>query len=189
VQGLADEERLRAGHYRLLARVLAAPPDQALLDLVAGLEGEGIVNALAAAARETSPAKVEREFHNLFIGVGEGELVPYASYYLTGFLYERPLARLRDDLRRLGVARADGVAEPEDGIAGLCEVMAGLIEGAFETAPLARQRDFFDRHLAPWAGRFFADLEHAPSASFYRRVGSLGRAFIDVEIQAFELMT
>lgn len=190
---LPEEEALRAGHYRLLAALLSAPPDQPLLTSLAAMEGGAgavgeAVAALAAAARETDPAAAEREFSALFIGLVEGEVVPYGSYYLTGFLHDRPLARLRGDLGRLGLARADGVAEPEDGIASLCEIMSALIDGSLgEAADIDRQRAFFDAHLAPWAERFFADLEAAASARLYRPVAALARAYFEIEREAFRL--
>lgn len=190
---LSEEDRLRGATYRLLATLLSLPPSKPMLEQIAGLVGNATpygqaLDALSKAAMEATDKSVELEFHTLFIGMGEGELTPYGSYYLTGFLHERPLARLRKDMRALGIARADGVSEPEDGMAGLCEIMAGLIEGDFGTAhPIDAQRSFFEAHLAPWAGRFFADLEFADSAVFYRPVGSLGRAFIDIETKAFAI--
>jgi TorA maturation chaperone TorD len=140
------------------------------------------------AARNTSSREVEDEFNALFIGLAQGEVTPYGSFYLTGFLYEKPLARLRSDLARLGIAAADGASEPEDHIAALCETMAGLIDGRFG-APLTlpEQRQFFERHVAPWAGRFFDDLAGAKSARFYMPVGGIGRLFIDVEKEAFAM--
>jgi TorA maturation chaperone TorD len=138
---------------------------------------------LAEAARLAEPAALAREYHDLFIGVGRGELLPFASYYLTGFLHERPLALLRDDLRRLGIERGDGVAEPEDHLGFLCEAMAGLLAGDFPATP-ALVGAFYDRHLRPWAGRAFADLEKAEAARFYRAVGALGGAVIDIETAA-----
>jgi TorA maturation chaperone TorD len=130
---------------------------------------------------------VRREFDVLFIGLDRGELVPYASYYLTGFLNGRPLAHLRRDLRTLGLERLPGVAEPEDHMALLCETMAGLIGGG--TAPSADvdEEAFFRRHLAPWAGRFFEDLERARAAVFYRPLGRLGRLFTSIEAQAWAM--
>ena len=148
------EDEQRGQLYRLLARLLAAPPDQALLDVAAGLTGDDTplgrgLAALAVRAAQATPAAAADEYGDLFIGIGRGELVPYASYYLTGFLNEKPLARLRGEMARLGIARADHVKEPEDHIAALCEMMAGLIDGSFgEPAPLATQRRFFDGHLA-----------------------------------------
>ena len=112
--------------------------------------------------------------------------MPYGSYYLTGFLNERPLARLRDDLARLGIERVQGEVEPEDHAAVLCEIMAGLADGRFE-APAGADHELFEKHLAPWIGRFFADLEQAKAAEFYRRVGAVGRLFIEIESKAFAL--
>jgi TorA maturation chaperone TorD len=189
-----EEDRLRAQLYRLLAGLLVRQPDRAALDRVASLGGEDgseLGRALAALGRvaaSSDPAAVDDEYHDLFIGVGRGELMPYGSYYLTGFVYEKPLARLREDMARLGIARADGVREPEDHIASLCEMVAGLIEGEFGApADLKTQRAFFDAHIGPWAGQFFADLEAAKSARFYMPVGTVGRIFMEIEATAFEM--
>jgi TorA maturation chaperone TorD len=130
---------------------------------------------------------VAREYFELFVGVGRGELLPYASYYLTGFLQERPLAKIRDDMIAMGIAPAEGLAEPEDHITILCEIMAGLASRQFE-AELEGERRFFERHLKSWAPRFFADLETAASAKFYRNVGSLGRLFMEIEAQGFAML-
>lgn len=191
---IEDDEidRLRALTWRLLARFLAAPPDAAALEAAARLgepetELGRALSLLGRIASKTNPAEAEEEYHALFIGVGRGELVPYASFYRTGFLNEKPLALLRQDLAELGIARAEGNPEPEDHIASLCEVMAGLAEGRFGTAGLATQQRFFDRHLAPWAGRFFADLEAARSARLYQPVGTVGRLFVEIERTAFAL--
>ncbi len=133
-------------------------------------------------------AGLEEEYFNLFIGVGQGELLPFGSYYLTGFLNEKPLAALRVDMDELGIGRVEGVKEPEDHIASLCEMMAGMITGAFgEPVSLDRQRAFFDKHIGCWAPRFFEDLQAAESAAFYMPIGSIGSVFMTVESQAFEM--
>jgi TorA maturation chaperone TorD len=141
---------------------------------------------LAQAAERADPDAVQREYFDLFVGVGRGELLAYGSYYLTGFLQERPLARVRGDLGELGIERAEGLFEPEDHIAFLCEVMAGLAAGRFDTEPGADRR-FFERHLKPWAPRFFADLEVARFAKFYRPVATVGRLFMEIEAEAFAM--
>jgi len=129
--------------------------------------------------------EIDDEYHALFVGLGRGELVPYGSWYLTGFLMEAPLGELRRDLERLGFDRQDGVREPEDHIAALCEVMAMLAGPS--AADLDTQRAFFDRHLGAWADRFFGDLATAEAAVFYRAVGRLGQAFVELEKQYFTL--
>ena len=192
MSGDVDEvDSARAQEYALLSALLARAPDAALLARLAELRGDasplGMAHAaLAEAAGRTTAERVEREYFDLFIGLGRGELMPYGSYYLTGFLHERPLARLRDDLAELGVARAEGNPEPEDHAAILCEIMAGLAGGRF-AAPAGADRELFEKHLAPWIGRFFSDLERAEAADFYRRVGALGRVFVDIEMEAFAL--
>lgn len=189
--GLDAFDRARAQEYALLAVLLARAPDAALLKRLARLGGDGTPlgaahRALAEAAARGSAAGIEREYFDLFIGVGRGALLPYASFYLTGFLNERPLARLREELAALGIERAEGQHEPEDHAALLCEIMAGMIGGAF-AAPIERQRQVFEQHLEPWIGRFFADLEAAEAADFYRPVGAVGRLFVGIETEAFAL--
>jgi TorA maturation chaperone TorD len=191
---LADEDRVRGNVYALLGNLLAGPPDDDLLQVLRGISPEpGDESLLAAswqllavaAGRATGP-ELREEYDALFIGVGRGEVVPYGSWYLTGFLMEQPLAQLRGDLRVLGIERQPGVCEPEDHAAALCDTMALLITG--ETpVPLDEQQRFYARHLEPWLPRFFRDLQQAGSARFYRAVGQLGEQFIDVESQAFRV--
>lgn len=190
---LTPEDRQRADLYNFLAVLLANPPDEILLAQVAGLEGDDTelgeaTNALAKLAKRMKPSGVAREFNALFIGLGRGELLPYASYYLTGFLNEKPLALLRQDMMAQGLARSETVFEPEDNIASLMEIMGALIAGRFnEPATVTTQKDFFNKHVGPWARLFFADLEAAKGSLFYAPVGTLGRTFIDVEAEAFRL--
>ena len=190
---VAAEEVLRANTYALLARLLRTQPDAEALSEFTRIQTDDTemgraLAALAEAARDATPDSVDDEFHDLFVGVGETELTPYTSYYLTGFVYEKPLAKLRVAMAELGISQGDDVAEPEDHIASLCEIMCGLITGAFgEPADLARQQAIFDEHIAPWAERFFEDLETASSANFYKSVGTIGKLFIRIESQAFEM--
>ncbi len=186
-----ETELARAQEYALLATLLANSPNVQLLQRLSRLRGDasplGVAHAaLGEAAARADVDRVGREYFDLFIGLGRGELLPYGSYYLTGFLYERPLARLRGDLTRLGIALAEGLLEPEDHAAILCEIMAGLAGGAIVAEPGADRR-IFEKHMAPWIGRFFADLERSQRADFYARVGALGRTFIHIESEAFAL--
>lgn len=179
----------RAQEYMLLASLLFAAPSRRLLDQLAQLSGDATPlgrahAALAAAAAGAVATKIEREYFDLFVGLGRGELLPYASYYLTGFLNERPLSRLRTDLAALGIERGASNPEPEDHAAILCEIMAGFAGGRFAASSDA-QRTFFEKHVAPWIGRLFADIESATNADFYRAVGALGRTFIEIETEAF----
>jgi TorA maturation chaperone TorD len=179
----------RAREYILLATLLSCPPSNALLGEITQLRGDATPlgrahAALAEAASKVPTADVEREYFDLFVGLGRGELLPYASYYLTGFLNERPLSRLRENLAALGIERAENNFEPEDHAATLYEIMAGLASGRFP-APPEVQRAFFEKHIAPWMSRLFADMESAAGAKFYRSVGSLGRLFLEIEAEAF----
>jgi TorA maturation chaperone TorD len=184
-------DQLRAAEYGLLSLLLGKAPDTDTLLRVAALKGDasdlGMAHIeLAAAAAAVDDRAVSKEFFDLFIGLGRGDLLPYASYYMTGFLHERPLARVREDLDVLGIERAGSSREPEDHIAILLEVMAGLARGDFE-ADFSEQARFFERHLKPWAARMFADLELSRSANFYRAVGRVGRVFMELESEAFTL--
>ncbi len=190
---IAEEDRLRADLYNFLGLLLSGPPEQMLLDQTAGLSGDDsplgqAVSALAKVAQKTRPDGVEREFNKLFIGLGRGELLPYASYYLTGFLNEKPLAALRQDMVARGMERAQNVYEPEDNIASLMEMMGALIVGRFGTAALlSDQKVFFNKHIAPWAGHFFSDLEGAKASVFYASVAHVGRVFMEIETEAFRM--
>lgn len=188
-QAVTAEDQLRANTWSLLAQLLGRAPDERLLSVLGEINAEAADNddlvgaawrMLAQASGRSSPAELADEYQDLFVGVGRGELVPYGSWYLTGFLMEKPLARLRDELRFLGFERQEGVTEPEDHAAALSDVMAMIITGE-EPATLESQAGFFDRHISPWMGRFFRDMQQAPSARFYRAVGQLGEQFIEVE--------
>jgi TorA maturation chaperone TorD len=181
----------RAQEYALLASLLSRSPDTQMIGRLALLGGDasplGVAHAeLGEAARRVNEDNVGREYFDLFIGLGRGLLSPYASHYLTGALYGRPLARLREALQHLGIEKAAERSEPEDHAAILCEIMAGLVGGGI-AAPAGADREFFEKHLALWIRRFFVDLEHAKSADFYARVGSLGRTFMEIETEAYAL--
>jgi TorA maturation chaperone TorD len=194
IPAIAEEERLRADLYVLLARLLSRAPDEAVLDTVRKLKGgEGpigeAINALSAVARAKTAGAIDDEYHDLFVGLDQGEVVPYASHYLTGRLYDTPLAKLRADMAERGIGWDESIKEPEDHIAALCEMMAGLILGTFGDGPagIAEQRSFFEAHLAPWAGDFFSDLAEAEAATFYMPLARLGSQLLAVEEQAFRL--
>ena len=193
---LAPEDESRAQLYHFLARFLAAPPGSKELEIAAKMSGDSaddseLANAFrtfANLALRTDAEKVAQEYQDLFIGVGRGELLPYGSYYLTGFLHEKPLAKLRGDMSALGIERNPDVKEPEDHIAALMDMMAGLITGEFgEAQPLAVQKQFFDTHISGWARHFFADLEGAKSSVLYASLGTIGRHFMDIEATAFSM--
>lgn len=179
----------RADTYALMAHLLWHAPDAVLLRrLAAPTHGEGplaeVRRAIGEAAAATDAMAVEREHFALFTGLAGGELLPYASYYLTGFVHERPLAEVRTDLATLGLVRTEGLFEPEDHIAFLFEVMAGLIRASGEAVPVIDDATFFRRHIQGWSERFFDDLARDEAASFYRPVAQLGRLLIDIETQA-----
>ena len=187
---------MRANVYGLLARVLAEPPSNETLEILRGLvdadDGSELGKALATlgeAAVRTVRGKVEEEYTLLFYGAGAGgEIHPYGSFYRTGFIYEQPLSDLRDDMDELGIAPSGFNSEPEDHIAFLCELMHGLITGAYGApADIEAQKRFFNRHLAPWAVPFFDDLSAAETAALYVPVGRIGSVFVSVESTAFAM--
>ncbi|MDX9886393.1 molecular chaperone [Thauera sp.] len=193
----SDEDRARAEHYALIARLFHATPDAALLGVLAqvgqtlgGSEGDlpRAWAALGAAAQAMPLTTVADEFDALFVSVGKPEVMTNASWYLTGFLQEEPLAELRDDLAALGLGRRPGVTETEDHIAALAEVMRHLVLTGPDDAGLARQQRFFGRHIAPWYAQFAGALGAVPKADFYAKVAALLAAFMDIERQAFDMM-
>lgn len=196
---LEPEEQTRAALYGMLACLLYAPPDHELLqtiaqadDMAAHAPQAALGHAWRALQMGSAVADEDAladEFQQLFIGLGQGEVIPYMSWHLTGFLMEEPLVRLRKDLSELGLARMATVNEPEDHMAAILEVMRFLIVGDGETAPapLINQQRFFDAHLRPWYALCAAQIEVAPSANYYRLVARILRAFLDVEAQSFDI--
>jgi TorA maturation chaperone TorD len=190
---ISEEDSLRADVYGFLAAYLFSRPDADRLAAARALTGDDsefgrAFTSLARLAGTMTEQDVGEEYDGLFIGLGRGELLPYASYYLTGFLNEKPLAKLRGDMRGLGIERREGVSDPEDHIASLMEMMAGLITGSYgEPISIKTQRDFFMVHIEPWAGHFFKDLEAAKLSRFYQPIGKIGRHFIEIEKSAFAM--
>lgn len=190
---LSDEDRLRADMYALLGELLRREPSDGVIKTVAAFEGDGsdigsASSVLATLASKLSGNEIRDEYMRLFIGVGRGEILPFASYYLTGFLNDKPLANLRNAMAELGIERAEGVKEPEDHIASLFDIMNGLIRGAFgASTDLGVQARFFKTHIEPWAPLLMQDIEAAKSAVFYAPVGTIGRAFMDIESAAFDM--
>lgn len=188
---LDEIDEARARECELIGALLWRAPTAATLAALRDLQGDasplGMAHlALAEAADEATPESLRDEFFELFIGVGRGELLPYASYYLTGFLHERPLALVREDMGTLGLARDERAGEPEDHMAVLLDIMAKLIRGEVSAESVDADR-FFARHVEPWGERFFADLEIAKAAKFYKAVGRLGSLFLSIEAQAARL--
>lgn len=181
-----QEQQYRAAAYGMLAALLRDVPDAALMSQVAKFSGvdEGgdemalSMSLLGLAAERCSVESVNDEYHALFIGIGRGELLPYGSFYLTGFLMEKPLGDLRDDLDRLGYEREAEVHEPEDHVAALCEVMAMLIQ---DGSSIDTQRVFFVSHINTWFKQFFTEMSAADNAVFYKAVARFGAAFLEIE--------
>jgi TorA maturation chaperone TorD len=193
------DDQARADLYAVLARLLLAPPDASLLTALANstpIVAQGGDPALARcwedltlASSVMDAATVAAEFNSLFVSIGTPPVDPYGSRYLAGFINDAPLADLRADLARLGLRRARGVAEFEDHLGALCETMRVLIAGApgVNSASIAQQKLFFDRHILPWCDRALDDIAGAQGANYYRLVARLGAAFLALEAEAFPL--
>jgi len=189
-------QQMRAGVYQLLSRLLAREPDEATIQSLRDIDdvdtSEGQIamgwQLLKQAAQKTNLQSIHEEYFSLLIGVGRGELVPFGSWYMTGFLMEKPVAALRADLARLGIERQDGIAESEDHIAALCDAMSLIIQNS-EEIDLQSQRSFFNDHIAPWVHPFFSDMQNAKTAHFYRSVGFFGESFFDFEQQLLQMQS
>lgn len=191
------EDQARADLYALLATLLLAPPDAVLLKTLeqagAACSGatpvERALSSLGQAAAVMSPGVVRDEFDALFTSIGAPQVNPFGSLYLSGFLNEKPLVRLRSDLARLGLSRRSASGDTEDHLGALCETMRLLIDGAGTRAPqpVEVQHAFFERHVAPWYARCLADIRAAQGAHFYTHVADLAYAFLSVEMEAFEV--
>ncbi|WP_304525633.1 molecular chaperone [Halomonas sp. I5-271120] len=184
-----DTDALRADIYRLLARLVREPPSAALLtwlsELDADADGSTLAKRWTALIQSASAQGMSQEalaktlstahFRHL-VGVVQGEITPYASWYRQGNLMDEALLSLRRDLRRLGISRAEECHDPEDHLAAVCETMAMLLDDGQqdEAAP------FFMAHLAPWATRCFDDLA-AVDTPFYAHLGALGSDFMSEE--------
>jgi len=198
-RGPAPEEASRADLYALIGRLFYAPANAELLARIAGTEllaVEGDVSdlrnawsALRAACRNAEERAVEDEFNSLFVSVGQSAINPLGSFYMTGFLNDRPLGELRMELDRIGFRKLKPSAETEDHLTALADVMRLMIMGGAEggAAPIEAQRAFFERFIKPWYARLAADLERSGAASFYKSVGRFTKAFFDVESASFEI--
>ena len=186
----SDEDLARSRWYLFFARILREAPDSELIEAIAGdASSSASVDApleqawveFAAAMAVADPQSVRIEHDQVFVGVGKAPVPPNASYYLSGFLNERPLADLREHLAGIGLTRREDASETEDHIASLCEVMAHLVAGEDVPDRLEAQREFFERFIAPWYERFTDAVESCDEADFYRAVARVLRRFMEVE--------
>jgi TorA maturation chaperone TorD len=193
----AEEDTARADLYGLLAALFYRAPDAGILHQIATNRAQGEAatsalgeawNGLAESAGSLLTEDIAAEYAALFIGVGKPDIFLYGSYYIAGFLNEKPLVALRDDLARYGLERGDDVSETEDHLSTLCEVMRYLIAGDDPTiSNLAEQRQFFARHLQPWVETLCTQIESHPAADFYAHASRLARSFFEVEAVALEM--
>ena len=190
---VSEEDVLRADMYDFLASLLRKEPSDELIEKVCQLEGDetpigSACLTLAHLAKTMDNGLIRNEYVEMFIGVGRGEILPFASYYLTGFLNDKPLANLRTEMSEIGIARAEDVKEPEDHIASLFDIMSGLIRGQFgRTFSIDEQAKFFKKHIEPWAGLLMQDIEAAKTVVFFAPVGTIGKTFLEIESAAFSM--
>ena len=189
---IEEEDQLRADMYSFLASLLRTEPSADLIKQLTLLESDDTpigkaIKILTKLASSLDLPSIRAEYVGIFIGVGRGEILPFASYYLTGFLKDKPLAKLRGDMQEIGIAVSSGI-DPEDHIATLFDIMAGLILGKFNRKfSIGEQRDFFNKHLAPWVDLLMRDIEASKIAVFYAPVGTIGREFIEIERSSFKM--
>jgi TorA maturation chaperone TorD len=198
VSSALDEETARAEIYGLLAQLFYSTPTADLLAAlrvaVTDAPAQGAFleepwRELVGVARAMPDEGVREEYEALFGGVGKPDVYLFGSHYLSGFLNEKPLARLRDTLAELGLARDEAMADTEDHVAYLCEVMRYLIAGDdVAVANLTRQRAFFTDHLQPWANELCDAISAHPKARFYAVLADFTRAFLNVEAQGFDML-
>lgn len=192
---IAGEDWARADFYGLLSQLFSGNVtdeflakfreiDRATLDITTPLGFE--FSELLRVVAQFDAKKINQEFVDNFIGVGRPEVMLYGSYYMSGFLNEKPLVLLRDDLAKFGLTRDEAMVETEDHIAFLCEVMRYLILADDPPVAFAEQRAFFHAHLATWYNQMADEIEAATNTDFYKTVGRLARVFLDVETQSFD---
>ena len=193
VSEIKEEDQLRADMYSFLANMIRTEPSQELLDSVKKLTGDDSsigksIKLISKLASAMHVSEIQDEYVNLFVGVGRGELLPFASYYLTGFLNDKPLSKLRNNMNELGVVRIKEVKEPEDHVSSLFDIMSGMITGQFgKQYSITEQSNFFEKHLNSWIHLLMSDIESAKTAVFYVPIGSLGKEFINIEREAFRM--
>jgi TorA maturation chaperone TorD len=155
---LSAEDLARADLYGLLALLFYSGPPQELLEKIANFHAaveqpevlsssllKGPWDELVRVAKNASSEDWQTEYETYFVGVGKQEIFLYGSFYLTGFLNEKPLAYLREELKVLGLEGSDDISETEDHIACLCEIMRYLIAGEdLGVCNLTQQKKFFN---------------------------------------------
>ena len=188
-----NEDQLRADMYSFLANLLRAEPSAELVNQLTKLESDESpigksIKTLSKLASSLDLPTIRDEYVRIFIGVGRGEILPFASYYLTGFLKDKPLAKLRNDMKEIGIQLAENVKEPEDHIASLFDMMSGLSLGKFSKKfSIGEQKEFFNKHLAPWVDLLMRDIESSRIAVFYSPIGTIGREFMEIERSSFSM--
>jgi TorA maturation chaperone TorD len=188
-----NEDQLRADMYSFLANLLRAEPSAELVNQLTKLESDESpigksIKTLSKLASSLDLPTIRDEYVRIFIGVGRGEILPFASYYLTGFLKDKPLAKLRNDMKEIGIELAENVKEPEDHIASLFDMMSGLILGKFSKKfSIGEQKEFFNKHLASWVDLLMRDIESSRIAVFYSPIGTIGREFMEIERSSFSM--
>ena len=193
IDNINEEDQLRADMYSFLANLFRSEPDSELINQLKSLESDESpigksIKTLTKLASSLDLPTIRDEYMRIFVGVGRGEILPFASYYLTGFLKDKPLAKLRQDMEKIGIKLEDNVKEPEDHIASIFDMMAGLIVGEFNKKfSSAEQKDFFNKHLAPWVDLLMKDIESSKIAVFYSPIGTIGKEFMEIERASFSM--
>ena len=195
---IEPEDQVRADYYALLAHLFYRAPDEPLLQaMVISAEPVGAGDntlarawaGLAAASGVITPDALDDEYQALFVGVGRPPVMLFGSFYMAGFMNEKPLAELRGDLQRHGYTRSTAATEPEDHLAAVCDVMRAMILGdvAQPPASIETQRTFFDKHMRPWVLQCCTAITKSEQSNYYRRVAAFAAAFFAIEMEAFDM--
>ena len=193
----APEEAARGDFYALLARLLHAAPDGAMLASLAAADRlpPDADPALSKAWEELSLASsvmdadaASEEYDLLFVGIGKAPVSIYAGFYTGAFAIDHPRVRLQAELAAFGLEHRR-TTEPEDHFATLLDVMRVLVAGGAGRSPadIDEQRRFFEVYLESAAPRFFDAVAASDKSNYYRKVAALGLAFMAIESESFEL--
>jgi len=195
------EDLARADLYGLIARLFHKAPDQELLDQIVSSVPEGkeaqsedaplarVWQNLVEMAKANPATAWQDEFDQNFISVGRPIIILNGSFYMAGYLNERPLVEIRRALDAFGLESAEEISETEDHISALCEVMRYLIAGDdVEISNLTNQRVFFNDHIRPWHDDLFDAIDAVSEMRLYHSVASLAREFLAIEGQGFDMI-
>ena len=192
---IGDRElaNLRQKYYGLFVKLFWKEPDsEFLLSLLGGIaereKGSAQSSPLIAEGwkdirlylEKKGADEVEYEFVQLFLGPLQPDILPYESYYLSGRVFQAPLAAVRGFMKEFGLEKKEGqLTEPDDTLGFELEIMNWMISKQTSTEDsetedqwLDLQARFLKKHLLVWAPTCAQEIESAPHAEFYKGAGN-----------------